>query len=741
MSLRISIRTKILAGFGLAALLVGGFVGVSVAKSAADRDSLVLLAQLDRARSLIQDLELQVAMTWQFATGASLTGHNSTLNVEGKAAYERAKVDLKTLGENRVLDAQDELLSPIEAALDSFWSHGAALVLAYGRSKAEGDAVVTSFDDAGHKLQTAMSSLRDPLAKLRTTAETEHILRLSRDILNLSLLGIAAIALMLGLGIVVAQSLSKPVRITSRTLRLMADSQGDLTTRLRVQGNDETTDLSRSVNDFLRKIQSILVNIDDMVRKNQALAQSLNQSARESAASVADLGQRVQILQKGLGSLGLDISGASASIEQILANIGSLAKQIEVQDQQISRSGAAIEQMMASVTSVARIAESKLGAVANLVDLTHQGGERVRKTNSVIQKVADNASSMLGLIDLINDISDRTNLLAMNASIEAAHAGAAGRGFAVVASEIRKLAVGSGANAQKIGASLKETAGWIQQAHSDSVAAQEAFGALETGVSQFTTAMREVAESMVALTEGGGEILDATNRLVQTSQAIRSSSQEMTLGAQEILVAVHHVRDVSVEAIGEVAEIRSLTHSLNRVALRVSAFGNQNRYNNTVLTSEVAQFQLGQDPTRGSEVVLGIDWNDLLSVGIDSMDEEHKELFRRINALLVSLLGPEEAATDTRALVAAIRDYTVYHFNDEQRLLLENQYPRYEQHKKLHDAFLAEFAEIERLLLRDGLTATIVIRLQDKVVTWLLEHIAKVDKDYGEYLAARESRP
>jgi hemerythrin-like metal-binding protein len=737
--MKVTIRTKIFLAFGIAILAVGFFVASTTLNSFGDRRDLTRLTELDEGRSLLQDLELQTETIWQFLTDAGLTQSLDSENIEGKKAYDDAKTDLQALAQLKLLPNQDQFMSTIESGLDDFWTTGASMVGAYGRGKADGDRVMVSFDKSGKALEGAILALREPLVKDRNDSEAASGMNLNHDVLNFSSVGLATIFLLVLLAFLLTRSLSRPIKAASGALRHLADSQGDLTVRLKVAGGDETAALAASVNDFLHKLQTMLFAIEEMIFKNQALASSLNQSARDSAAAVADLGQRVTSMRSGLDSLGLDISGASASIEQILANIASLARQIEVQDQQVSRAGAAIEEMMASVTSVARIAESKLGAVNSLVTLTRQGGERVRKTNSVIAKVAENADSMLSLIDLINDISDRTNLLAMNASIEAAHAGASGRGFAVVASEIRQLAVGTGANAQKIGQSLKETGDWIRQAQTDSVATQDAFELLESEVGQFASAMREVSESMVALGEGGGEILDATSRLVQTSQVISSSSQEMTYGAREILTAVHHIRDVSTEAISEMGQISTLTTSLNRVALRVSAFGNQNRYNNSVLTSEVGRFRLGRDPgQRSDDVTLGIDWNDILSVGITAMDDEHKELFRRINALLVALLGPENHA-DTKKLITAIREYTVFHFNDEQKLMRDNRYPRYDEHKKLHDAFVAEFIEIERILLEEGLTATIMIRLQDKIVTWLLEHIARVDKDYGEFLAVSAS--
>jgi hemerythrin-like metal-binding protein len=352
--------------------------------------------------------------------------------------------------------------------------------------------------------------------------------------------------------------------------------------------------------------------------------------------------------------------------------------------------------------------------------------------------VAQNAEAMLALIDLINDISDRTNLLAMNASIEAAHAGMAGRGFAVVANEIRKLAADTGANAQKIGLSLKDTGEAIRQAQSDGLATQEAFALLEEEVQEFASAMKDVSESMSAMSEGGIEVLGATAELIQTSQVISTSSQEMTFGAQEILTSTEHVKLVSSQALEQTKEVDALAAALTRTSLRVSAFGNQNRYNNKILTAELGRFRLGNDPTKRSEVVhMGIDWNDILSVGIKEMDDEHKELFKRINDLLVGLLGPD-GTSNVAHLVEAIREYTVFHFDDEQGLMRQEKYPRYEQHKTLHDAFLKEWGEIQALLVSGQFSAPLLIRIQDKVVNWLLDHIAKVDHDYSEFILGKD---
>jgi len=471
------------------------------------------------------------------------------------------------------------------------------------------------------------------------------------------------------------------------------------------------------------------------VGKNQRLAVHLNQGARDMASSVAEVDGRIKTLRSGLESLDLDIASASASIEQILANIATLTRQMDAQDELAARSGSSIDQILQSVSSVSALAENKLAAVDRLVSLSHEGGLKVQQTNAVIARAADNARTMADITNLIQDIADRTNLLAMNASIEAAHAGAAGRGFAVVAEEVRKLAQTTGSHAQRIAESLRDTEVQIAEARAHGLATQEAFGHLEGEVGQFAQAMTEVSLSMGELNGGGAEVLAVTRQFVESSQVIGGASREMSLGTHEILSAVQHVREVSNGALEAVAAVDSLSSALNQASLRVSAFGNQNRYNNSVLAAELNRLAPGVKEPEAKEL-LGIDWSDFLSVGIEAMDNQHKELFRRINALLVDLLGPGNGSQAT-ANVAAIREFAAKHFLDEEHLMHCHDCPLQDEHAAIHQKFLAEFQAFETRLVAEGLNAGLLIQLQDKVVNWLLDHIARTDRRYGEFINTR----
>ena len=117
------------------------------------------------------------------------------------------------------------------------------------------------------------------------------------------------------------------------------------------------------------------------------------------------------------------------------------------------------------------------------------------------------------------------------------------------------------------------------------------------------------------------------------------------------------------------------------------------------------------------------------------MDDEHKELFRRINLLLAAMLGGK-VAESMGSILDLILDYTNFHFSDEEKLMESRGYPKLQEHRKLHERFVAEFQSLKKTIIEEGVDAAVVIQVQDKVVNWLLEHIAKVDKEYGTFMAA-----
>lgn len=132
---------------------------------------------------------------------------------------------------------------------------------------------------------------------------------------------------------------------------------------------------------------------------------------------------------------------------------------------------------------------------------------------------------------------------------------------------------------------------------------------------------------------------------------------------------------------------------------------------------------------------MAITWDPTLALGIEEIDAQHEELFRRVDALLESV-QERRSAEETRRMLAFLDAYVVEHFGAEEALMQAHRYPGLAAQRAEHAGFAADLAALREELERDGMNALLVVRVNARVATWLFEHISRSDRAFGRFLLA-----
>lgn len=370
------------------------------------------------------------------------------------------------------------------------------------------------------------------------------------------LTAVIAIALVLGLlfSIIVAKSISKPVCDITYRLQDIATGEGDLTHRLEIRTNDEIGFLASNFNQFIERLRKMVSQLKDGNEESRQVQGNLQVLAEETEQAVDSIKGFMEKTEGNMDDLNLQISESSAATTEISKNLDSFYRLIESQSSAVSQSTASVEEMIASLENVARIIRSKEEASNKLIETTREGGRLVIETGGMITEIASELDRISEMTELINNIASQTNLLSMNAAIEAAHAGDAGKGFSVVAEEIRKLAETSSDSSFRISAVIRELEERIIKAEGTSVKTNEYFARVSEEVQDVTRALTEISNNTREISAGGKEILTAMTELNGISVQVESGSREMKEGTENVARAMDEVQNISGRVLESVRE-------------------------------------------------------------------------------------------------------------------------------------------------------------------------------------------
>jgi methyl-accepting chemotaxis protein len=338
----------------------------------------------------------------------------------------------------------------------------------------------------------------------------------------------------------------------------------------RNRGGDTAGKPALILENHMTACQTSRDNTKRLLREKKVHALEFSEKMKDSVYTTTRINGSVLSIHEKIEALNKDILNSLAAIEEITRTILSFGRQIEDQSSSVVQTSAAITEMDASISNVRGITEKKEGASKTLVNSTQEGKRQMEEMGQVINSINSNIGSVQEVIKVINDIATRTNLLSMNAAIEAAHAGESGKGFAVVAAEIRKLSESTGENAKLISKTLKTIIENIKSAKDLSLLNLDSYSKITHEASLMADAFREIHMATSELSAGSNEIVSATQLLNDVTTSIKDGSREIALSSEEIRKSIQRIVEASKESAGETANIADVAQSLNVIFLKVS---------------------------------------------------------------------------------------------------------------------------------------------------------------------------
>ncbi len=311
-------------------------------------------------------------------------------------------------------------------------------------------------------------------------------------------------------------------------------------------------------------------SINEIIKENESASLEFSEELSRSVYLVTSINGSVRTITERMELLNNNLLNSSSAIEQITQTMNEFSSQIENQSSSVIQTSAAIEEMDASIHNVKGITDSKRDTSLKLLNQTTLGQEHMEDMNRLISEVNNSVDSIQEIISVINNIASQTNLLSMNAAIEAAHAGDAGRGFAVVAEEIRKLAESTANNSTLVAATLKNIIDNIARVKTAGNEALDSYELIGNETKEMVSAFDEILQATSELNVGSMEIVDATHTLNEVTSMIRDGAKEITHSSADIRNSISLIVEASQESMENISSISRISQDINTTFMTVS---------------------------------------------------------------------------------------------------------------------------------------------------------------------------
>ncbi|MFN7252619.1 MAG: methyl-accepting chemotaxis protein [Anaerobacillus sp.] len=559
-----SLKTKLLFGFG-------SVLFICIIAFASIYSSLKEVGQSYQNLVEYEMYKLSLAHEIQYQDLASTDSIKGIIidadNIQEKQRYDEYSVKIKNSIEEIKPLLDDERAIQMFNQLDSYSQQLINLEeIMMELAKTDQKKTMEIFNNHYAEIRNIFSANLEEFKQIQLDLISSKVAKDSKFIETRLLLGMLAIITTIFVGIIIsitiARRTTKPINEIVKKLEELSSNEGDLTARLTVSSKDEVGQLATAFNKMIETIQHLVRNVKLTTMVVASASQQLSASAEQNATATTKITESIQEIAGGTELQAKQAESSTAATQEMITSIQFIAE----------------SSTTVSASSIVASKEAEEGNKVILQSINQM--DLIQKTvNAAGLKVKEleSLSNDIGhILNVITTIAEQTNLLALNAAIEAARAGEAGKGFAVVADEVRKLAEGSKNSATKITDLIKE----IQVNTTDAVdymnkgehevqsgiilvnEAGEAFGRISSSVQQVTEQIQQVSRASKQLTAGTEIITSSIENLVNISNESFTAAQNVAASSQEQLASIEEIATSADNLSATATELQNLVSRL-----------------------------------------------------------------------------------------------------------------------------------------------------------------------------------